>query len=188
MRVDASNGVSSTYKSQPIEAQKACIDRFEKTESGKTLAVLLVGDQEKVMNVPLDQLPAGVKEGDWLKVEIKGDKLVSAAADPQETETRRQEIQDLFESVVEQPKTVSTKACIDRFEKCEDGRTLAVVLVGDDEKVVNVPIENLPAGVKEGDWLKVEMQGDKITSAQVDKKETEDRRNWIQKLFDMLFG
>ncbi|MGI5864391.1 MAG: DUF3006 domain-containing protein [Myxococcales bacterium] len=180
-----------SYAQQPEakpQTQKACIDRFEKCADGRVLAVILVGDEERSIDVPREQLPAGAKEGDWLQVVLKGDKLVSATIDVKETEARRQRIQDLFESVFEQPKTVSSKACIDRFEKTADGKTLAVLLVGDEEKIVNVPLEKLPAGVKEGDWLQVELKGDELTAATVDKKETEDRRNFIQKLLDLLFG
>jgi antitoxin component of MazEF toxin-antitoxin module len=189
MRVDKPSEVSLPRQSEvATRSEKACIDRFEKTGDGRTLAVLLVGDQEKVLDVPKNQLPAGAKEGDWLEVELQGDKLVGARIDVKETETRRQEIQDLFESVVEKPKTVASRACIDRVEETEDGRKLAVLLVGDEEKVVNVPLSSLPAGAREGDWLKVEFEGDKLVGAKADPKQTEKQRNLIQRLFDMLFG
>jgi hypothetical protein len=172
----------------PGGLQKACIDRFEKCADGRVLAVLLVGDQERQLDVPRNLLPAGAKEGDWLQVEISGDKLVAARLDPKETEARKQQIQDLFESLVEQPKTVSTRACIDRIEETADGRRLAVLLVGDEEKILDVPLEKLPAGVKEGDWLKVDLKGDELAGAKVDPQETQQRRNWIQRLFASLFG
>ena len=60
--------------------EKAVIDRFE-----GDLAVLLVGDRERQLVVPIKSLPAGVKEGQWLEVELAGDRLVSAIIDEEET-------------------------------------------------------------------------------------------------------
>ncbi len=48
---------------------KAVIDRFE----GK-FAVVLFGDSEDQVNLPKKLLPAGVKEGSWLKIIIELDK------------------------------------------------------------------------------------------------------------------
>ena len=72
--------------------EKAVIDRFEEDK-----AVLLVGDQERKLVVPRKSLPRGVKEGHWLKVEITGDKLLSALIDEQETARARQRITEKLE-------------------------------------------------------------------------------------------
>ena len=58
------------------------------------------------------------------------------------------------------------KAAIDRFEGKQ-----AVLLVG--EKPLNVLRSALPDGVKEGDWLEVEFDGERMVSAKVDAGETE---------------
>ena len=58
--------------------KKAVVDRFE----GK-MAVLLVDDKPR--NVLRSALPVGVKEGDWLEVELEGERLVSAKVDAGET-------------------------------------------------------------------------------------------------------
>lgn len=68
--------------------EKAAIDRIE-----GNLAVLLVGDEEREMVVPLTDLPPGVQGGDWLIVEVERGRLISATLDLQETEARRQRIQ-----------------------------------------------------------------------------------------------
>lgn len=189
MRVNSSSSptILATDSKTARQAQKAVVDRFEKTAKGKTVAVLLVGDEERVVNVSLRSLPQGVREGDWLQVQLDGDKLLRANTDPKETEARRKQSQDLFDRVFERAKPLQKKAVIDRFEKLEDGRVLAVLVVGDDEKTMNFTLESLPAGAKEGDWLEVNLQGDDLVSARFDQKQTEDRRSQIQKLFDSLF-
>lgn len=67
--------------------QKAVIDRFEEDQ-----AVLLVGDKERKLVVPRQSLPKGAKEGHWLKVELEGNNLVSAAIDQEETAKAKQRI------------------------------------------------------------------------------------------------
>jgi hypothetical protein len=62
--------------------KKVAIDRFE----GK-YAVLLV--DEKPLNILRNQLPQGIKEGDWLEVEFDEERLVSAKLDPEEKEKMR---------------------------------------------------------------------------------------------------
>lgn len=189
MRVNSSSPSSLATNSKAAQPpQKAVIDRLEKTANGKTVAVLLVGNEERIMSVSLRSLPKGVREGDWLQVQLKGGKLLGAKADPKETEARRKQNQDLFDSVFEGGKPIQKKAVIDRFEKLDDGRVLAVLLVGDEEKTMNVAPESLPPGAMEGDWLEVNLQGDDLVSARIDPKETEDRRSRIQKLFDSLFS
>jgi hypothetical protein len=66
---------------------KAVIDRFE----GKT-AVILVGQDEKRMDVSRTRLPRGVKEGTWLQVEIQGGEIIDAKIDEEETRRAKQRI------------------------------------------------------------------------------------------------
>ena len=80
--------------------ENAVIDRIE-----GALAVVLVGDAEKMTNVPLSRLPAGVKEGDWLKVTISGGQITRAVPDPAETARRRR----LIESKLEQLRKKSSQ-------------------------------------------------------------------------------
>ena len=72
--------------------EKAVIDRFE-----EDMAVLLVGEKERQVVIPRKSLPAGVKEGHWLKVELDGEKLVSAGIDNEETAEVKQRIADKLE-------------------------------------------------------------------------------------------
>ena len=53
----------------------AVIDRFE----GKK-AVLLLGDDEKQVVFPKSELPEGVEEGDYLKIDIEVDREATEAA------------------------------------------------------------------------------------------------------------
>jgi hypothetical protein len=58
------------------------------------------------------------------------------------------------------------KVVVDRFEG-----EMAVLLM--DEKPLNVLRNKLPKGIKEGDWLNVEFDGENIISAEIDKEEKE---------------
>jgi hypothetical protein len=69
--------------------------------------------------------------------------------------------------------SIIKKAAIDRFE----GK-LAVLLV--DEKPQNVLRSLLPEGVKEGDWLEVEFDGERLVSAKLDAEEKERMRKRIE--------
>ena len=71
---------------------QAVVDRFEEDR-----AVLLVGEEEEQLVVPRAQLPAGVKEGDWLRAHIQGDVLLSATIDDEETARARSRIADKLE-------------------------------------------------------------------------------------------
>ncbi|MCS6919722.1 MAG: DUF3006 domain-containing protein [Fimbriimonadales bacterium] len=55
---------------------RAFIDRIEPTETGAPLAVLLIrlgeGDYLQWL-CPVEWLPAGVREGDWLQIEFRPD-------------------------------------------------------------------------------------------------------------------
>ena len=55
--------------------EKAAVDRFEGEK-----AVLLVGDQGRQLVVDGALLPGSTREGDWLKVELEGDKVVTRDA------------------------------------------------------------------------------------------------------------
>ena len=61
---------------------------------------------------------------------------------------------------------MQTKAVIDRFEEDK-----AVLLVGDDSRPVVVTRKSLPRKVREGTWLKVDIEGDSILSATIDAEE-----------------
>jgi hypothetical protein len=66
---------------------KAVIDRFE-----EDLAVLIVGEEENKLIVPRASLPQGVKEGQWLQVEVEDDQIISAVIDEDETAKGKQRI------------------------------------------------------------------------------------------------
>lgn len=71
----------------------------------------------------------------------------------------------------------ATTAVIDRFEG-----NLAVLLVGEDEKVINVPRSALPKRVRAGHWLKIQQSADDpetLVSAEVDKSATQAARTRI---------
>lgn len=68
--------------------QSAVIDRIV---DGR-YAVLLVGRDEVERIVPKHELPAGVREGTWLKVRFRGDCLVYAVIDKETTEAAAQRI------------------------------------------------------------------------------------------------
>jgi hypothetical protein len=73
------------------------------------------------------------------------------------------------------------KAVIDRFEG-----NLAVLLM--DEKPKNVLRTLLPKGVKEGDWLEVEFEGERLVSAKVDAEEKERMKQRIEDKLARLRG
>ena len=64
---------------------KAVIDRFE-----GDLAVLILSDDEKRLNIPREVLPPKAKEGSWLTLDIIGGEPRNIKFDPQQTETTRQ--------------------------------------------------------------------------------------------------
>jgi len=67
--------------------EQAVLDRFEGDK-----AVLLVGDERRVLDVPRNQLPLNVQEGVWLQISIEDGKLTHAALDQESTDTARQRI------------------------------------------------------------------------------------------------
>lgn len=72
--------------------EKAVIDRFE-----EDMAVLLVGEKERKVIAPRKNLPAGAKEGHWLKIEFDGEKLVNAIIDDEETSKVKERIAQKLE-------------------------------------------------------------------------------------------
>jgi hypothetical protein len=71
---------------------KAVIDRFE-----GEYAILIVGEDEKRINVPRKVLPKQAREGLWLKVEIRNGEVCDITIDDQETERARQRIAEKLE-------------------------------------------------------------------------------------------
>jgi hypothetical protein len=72
--------------------EKASVDRFE-----EKYAVILVGEENRVVNVIKSKLPRKIKEGMWLVVEFDGNNLISAEIDPEETERARKRIMEKLE-------------------------------------------------------------------------------------------
>ncbi len=70
---------------------------------------------------------------------------------------------------------MKTKAMIDRFEGAS-----VVLLVGEEQDRLVVNKSILPIGAKEGDWLQVDVQDDRVFSATYDPKGTAEARNRIQ--------
>lgn len=58
---------------------------FERIADNR-FAVLLVGDQERELHVPVEQLPADASPGCWMQVTISGEKLINATIDAAQTE------------------------------------------------------------------------------------------------------
>ena len=81
----------------------------------------------------------------------------------------------------DEPQPAIQTAVIDRFEGA-----LAVLLVGTERQVVDVPRAVLPAGVREGMWLKVEMDDGRLKWAELDERATDAARQRIQAKLDRL--
>lgn len=75
-------------------SEKPVIDRFEGDK-----AVVLVGEREEQLIVERDDLPAGAREGDWLRVEVEHGALLQAELDPEETAARRARIAEKLEAL-----------------------------------------------------------------------------------------
>lgn len=73
------------------------------------------------------------------------------------------------------------KASVDRFE----GKW-AVLLVGDPARLVNVPRSSLPRRVREGYWLLVEFDNDRLLSAVVDHEEMKRTKKRIREKLEKL--
>jgi hypothetical protein len=61
--------------------QKAVIDRIVDGQH----AVVLVGEEEREIILPVEQLPAGIGAGIWLQVELEDDLITEITIDPEET-------------------------------------------------------------------------------------------------------
>jgi hypothetical protein len=61
-----------------------------------------------------------------------------------------------------------------------------VLLVGDGSRRLNVSRQSLPKGIKEGTWLRVELDGDKLHSAEIDAEETERAKQRIAEKLNRL--
>jgi hypothetical protein len=69
--------------------EKAVIDRFE-----GQYAILLVGKPNRQIDVLKKFLPAGAKEGTWLKIDVSDDGLKSVEIDNKETSAAQKRISD----------------------------------------------------------------------------------------------
>jgi DUF3006 family protein len=56
--------------------ETAVIDRFE-----GPIAVLLIGDTQQIVNLPANQLPLGAQAGQWLRIQLDGDRVVGIEID-----------------------------------------------------------------------------------------------------------
>ena len=65
----------------------AVVDRIEDSN-----AILLVGDEQDRLVVPISDLPAGTKTGSWLEVDLADDRILSATLDLAATEAAKQRI------------------------------------------------------------------------------------------------
>ncbi len=77
---------------EPGDTLRAVLDRIE----GR-VAVMLVGDEEKRIDLSVDRLPAGAREGDWFKVTVENGQIAGLEPDPDETGRRRSLIQAKLE-------------------------------------------------------------------------------------------
>jgi hypothetical protein len=55
------------------------------------------------------------------------------------------------------------------IDRIEDGNK-AVLIIGDLEYEIVVPIENLPEGISGGDWLQVVIENGEIIEAEIDRE------------------
>jgi hypothetical protein len=69
---------------------------------------------------------------------------------------------------------MKTKAVIDRYEGDK-----AVLLVGEEEDKLLVPRTSLPPGAKEGQWLQVDVEDDRVLSVALDEDETKKAKERI---------
>jgi hypothetical protein len=78
---------------------------------------------------------------------------------------------------------MKTKAVIDRFEGDK-----AVLLVGEEEDKLIVPRASLPPGAKEGQWLQVDVEDDRILAVALDEDETKKAEERIAEKLARLRG
>lgn len=70
------------------------------------------------------------------------------------------------------------RAVIDRIVEDADGRQLAVVLLGEEEWQIEIPLRFLQEGVKEGDILDVDFR--------INPEATKNQKEKINRLIDKL--
>lgn len=75
------------------------------------------------------------------------------------------------------------RAVVDRIEE-----GAAVLLVGDEERELVVPIGSLPKGSSSGVWLRVTLEGEGLKHAEIDRQTTRLRKSRIQGMMDRLLG
>jgi hypothetical protein len=73
-------------------------------------------------------------------------------------------------------------AYLDRFTD----NNQALILVESLQKEFHVPTSSLPTGSNEGSWLLVDIQGDKVTSLQLDEQKTSDMKRDTQNRLQRL--
>ena len=74
---------------EPTTHLSAVIDRFE-----GELAVLLLGPERRVLDLPRAMLPPGAREGSYVTIQMAGDLVQETALDEQATAAARQRIQE----------------------------------------------------------------------------------------------
>ncbi|MFW6111187.1 MAG: DUF3006 domain-containing protein [Thermoproteota archaeon] len=74
---------------------KAVIDRVEE---GK-IAVILVEEEGLEFKIPVNELPKDIEEGVWLNVDIEDGELVVLEIDEEETEKRKNRIQEKIKTL-----------------------------------------------------------------------------------------
>lgn len=72
--------------------EKAVVDRIEEGQ-----AVILVGEAEDEVVLPVAELPGGTGEGVWLRIERDGERVVQVQLDPEETERASERIRQKLE-------------------------------------------------------------------------------------------
>jgi len=98
--------------------EKAVIDRFE--EQG---AVLLVGEGSRQLVVPRQSLPPDAAEGQWLRVQVEGEKLLSAVVDGEETDLRRRRISEKRARLLRRSCLQKLRARLRKEGAEDDGKT-----------------------------------------------------------------
>lgn len=80
--------------------ERAAIDRIEGDR-----AVLLIGEGERELIVPLASLPAEARPGMWLKVTVENGALARCEADPETTRSREERIKEKMKRLMGKRKT-----------------------------------------------------------------------------------
>lgn len=72
------------------ERKQAHVDRIEDGNQ----AVLIVGDLEYELVVPVDELPDGIAGGDWMQIAMEDGKIVEATIDHEAKAAARERISE----------------------------------------------------------------------------------------------